>query len=91
MLLSLLRVQDNNILPKWFEEITGLRVEFLVDGDLHIPSQSPGAISIYGWRYQARHYCAYATGLPCLFHLRTPSFTLQLKLLQPCVSFWEIN
>ena len=23
-------------------------------------------ISIYGWRYQARHYCVYANGLPCL-------------------------
>ena len=31
------------------------------------------AISIYEWRYQARHYCTYANGLPCLFHLGSAS------------------
>ena len=83
MLLSLLRVQDNNILPKWYEETTGLCF-----GDLHIPSQRTCS---YGWRYHARHYCPNANGLPCLFRLRAPSFTLQLKLLHPCLSFWETN
>ena len=49
------------------------------------------AISIYGQRYHARHYCAYANGLRCLFCLRAPPFTLQLKLLHPCVTFWVKN
>ena len=44
-------------------------------------------ISIYGWKYQVRHYCAYANGLKCLLRLRAPLFTLQLKLLHPAVSF----
>ena len=51
----------------------------------------PAAIPIYGWRYQARHYCAYANGLPCLFCLRAPPFTLQIKLLHTCVSFLGTN
>ena len=46
------------------------------------------AISICGWRYQARHYCAYANGLSCLFCLRTTPFTLQIKLLHLCVNFF---
>ena len=37
MLLSLLRVQDNNILPRWCEETTGLCCDCPEDGDLHIP------------------------------------------------------
>ena len=40
MLLSVLRVQDNNILAKWYEETTGICFECLEDGDMHIPSQS---------------------------------------------------
>ena len=47
------------------------------------------AISSYGWRFQARHYCAYANGLSCLIRLRGPSFTLQLKILHPCLSLYE--
>ena len=39
MLLSLLRVQDNNILPKWYEETTGPCFDCPEDGDLHIPYQ----------------------------------------------------
>ena len=35
------------------------------------------AIFIYEWRYQARHYCAYAYGLPYLFRLRALPFTSQ--------------
>ena len=66
-----------------------LTVQRMVTCTYHL--NPPAAISIYGWRYQARHYCAYANGLPCLFCLRAPPFTLQLKLLQPCVSFWETN
>ena len=50
MLLSLLNLQDNNILQKWYEETTGLCFDFPEDGDLYISSQSPAAISIYGWR-----------------------------------------
>ena len=48
-------------------------------------------ISIYGRRYQARHYCACANRLLCMPRLRASSLTLQLKLLHPCVSFREIN
>ena len=94
MVFSLLRVQDNNILPKWYGEITGLCFDCPEDGDLHIPSYHlslPAAISIYGWRYQARHYCAYANGLSCLFWLRAAPFTLQIKLLHPCVNFLGTN
>ena len=39
MLLSLLRVQVNNILPKWYEETTGICFDSPEHGDLHIPSQ----------------------------------------------------
>ena len=39
MLLSLLRVQDNNILLKGYEETTGLCFDSPEDVDLHIPSQ----------------------------------------------------
>ena len=66
-----------------------LTVQLMVTCTYHL--NPPAAISIYGWRYQARHYCAYANGLPCLFCLRAPSFTLQIKLLHPCVSFWGTN
>ena len=52
---------------------------------------SPAAFSVYGWRYHARCYCTYANGFPCLFCLRTPLFTLHLKLLHPCVTFLETN
>ena len=89
MLLSLLRVQDNNIVPKWYEETTWLCFDCLEDGDLHIPSQ-PTCSHFYEWRYQARH-CAYANGVSCFFRLRTPFFTLQVKLLHSCVTFWETN
>ena len=40
MLLSLLRVQDNSILPKWYEETTGHCFDCLEDGDLHMTSQT---------------------------------------------------
>ena len=39
MLLSLLRVQDNNILPKWYEETTRLYFVCPEDGDQRMPSQ----------------------------------------------------
>ena len=51
----------------------------------------PAAISIYGCKYHARHYCAYANGLPCLFCLIATPITLQITLLHPCVSFWGTN
>ena len=88
MLLSLLKVQGNNILPKWYEETIGLCIDRPEDGDLHTPSQPTCS---HGWRCQARHYCAHANGLACLFRLRAPPFTSQLKLLHPCLSFWETN
>ena len=91
MLLSLQRVQDSIILPKWYEETAGLCFDCpeMVTCTYHL--NPPAAISIYGRRYQARHYCPYANGLPCLFGLRIPPFTLQLKLLHTCVSLGEIN
>ena len=89
MLPSLLRVQDNNILPKWYEETIGLYFDCSENGDLHHHLNPSATISIYGWRYQARQYRTYANGLPCLFRLKVPPFTLQLKLLHPCVSFFE--
>ena len=64
-----------------------LTVQWMVSCTYHL--NPPAAISIYGWRYQARHYCAYANGLSCLFCLRAPSFNLQIKLLPPCVNLWE--
>ena len=82
MLFSLLSVQDSNILPKCYEEATGLCTYYL---------NPPPAIFIYGWRFQGRHNCAYANRLSCLFHLRAPTFTLQRKLLHPCVIFWEAS
>ena len=87
MLLSLLRVQENNIVPKWYKTLLGfvLAVQKMVPCSYHL--NPPAAISIYGWRYQARPYCTYANWLPCLFCL----FILQLKLLHSCVSFWETN
>ena len=92
MLLSLLRVQDNIIscqtCPKRLQGFV-LTVQRIVTCTYHL--SPPAAISIYGWRYQARHYCAYANGLPCLFCLRAPPFTLQIKLLHPCVSFLGTN
>ena len=66
-----------------------LTVQRMVTCTYHL--NPPAAISIYGWRYQARHYCAYANGLPCLFCLRAPPFTLQIKLLDPSVSFLGTN
>ena len=84
MLLSLLKVQGNNILPKWYEETIGLCIDRPEDGDLHTPSQPTCS---HGWRCQARHYCAHANGLACLFRLRAPPFTSQLKLLHLCLSF----
>ena len=66
-----------------------LTVQRMVNCKYHL--NPPAAIFIYGWRYQARHYCAYDNGLPYLFCLRAPPFTLQLKLLHPYVSFWVTN
>ena len=90
MPLSLLRVQDH-ILPNALKRLQGfvLTVQRMVTCTYHLTL--PAAISIYGWRYQARHYCPCANGLLCLFCLRAPTFTLQLKLLHPCVSFREMN
>ena len=51
----------------------------------------PAAISINGWKYQPRHYCAYANGLPFLFCQRVLPFTLNIKLLNPRVNFWRTN
>ena len=48
MLLSLLMVEDNNILPKWYVEITGLCFDCPEDADLHIPSQ-PTCSHFYLW------------------------------------------
>ena len=56
-----------------------LTVQRMVTHTYHL--NPPAAISIDGWRNQARHYCAYANGLPCLFCLRASLFTLQIKLL----------
>ena len=66
-----------------------LTVQRMVTCTYHL--NPPAAISIYGWRYQARHYCAYANGLPCLFCLRAPPFTLNIKLLNPRVNFRRTN
>ena len=91
MLLSLLRVQDNNIVPKWYEETTWLCFDCLEDGDLDILSQ-PTCSHFYLWvEVPARHYCTCANGVSCLFRLRTPLLTLQVKLLHSCVTFWETN
>ena len=91
MLISLLSVQDNIILAKWYKETAGLCFDCPEDRTCTYHLKLPTAISFYGWRYQAKHYCVCANALPCLFHLRAPPFTLQLKLLHPCVRFWEIN
>ena len=91
LFLSLLRVQDNNILPKWYEETSGLCFDCPEDGDMHISSQPTCSHFYFGWRYQTRHYCAYANGLPSLFCLRSPPFTLQIKLIHTCVSFLGTN
>ena len=48
LLLSLLRVQDNNILPKWYEETTALCFDCPEDGDLNVPSQ-PTDSHFYLW------------------------------------------
>ena len=48
MFLYLLRVQENNILPQWYEETTGLCFDCPEDGDLHIPSQ-PTCSHFYLW------------------------------------------
>ena len=66
-----------------------LTVQRIVTCTYHL--NLPTNISIYGWSYQARHYSAYANWLPCLFRLLAPPFTLQPKLLYPCISFWETN
>ena len=66
-----------------------LTVQRMVTCTYHL--NPPAAISIFGWRCQARQYCVYANGLPCLFHVRAPLFTLQLKLLHPSVNFWVTN
>ena len=90
MLLSLLRVQDNVILPIWYEETTRLfvlTVQWMVTCTYHL--SLPAAISIYGWRYQARFYCAYTNGLSCFFRLRARPFTNYFILV--CVSLWETN
>ena len=91
MLLSLLRVQDHNILPKWYEETARLCFDCPEDVDLHIPSQHPCSYFYLWMEYQARNYCAYANGLPCLFRLRAQPLTLQLKLLHPSESLWNTN
>ena len=39
-LLRVQRVQDNIILPKWYEEATGLCFDCPVASDLQIPSQT---------------------------------------------------
>ena len=39
ILLSLLRMQDNIILPKWYEYTSGICFDCPDDGDLHIPSE----------------------------------------------------
>ena len=55
MLLSLLiRVQDNKILPKWYEETTGLCF------DLHRPSQ-PTCSHFYLWVQVPGHLIIYCT------------------------------
>ena len=91
MLLSLLRVQDNNILPKWHEETKGLYFDGPEDGDLHIPSQ-PTCNHFYLWvEVPGQTLLCSANGLRCLFCLRAPPFTLRLKLFHLCVSFWETN
>ena len=39
ILLSLLRMQDNIILPKWYEDTSGICFDCPDDGGLHIPSE----------------------------------------------------
>ena len=38
--LSLLRLQDNTIEPKWYEDTTGLGFDCLEDDDMHTVFQS---------------------------------------------------
>ena len=38
MFLSLLRLQDNIILPKWYEEATDFSFNYPQDAELHVPS-----------------------------------------------------
>ena len=66
-----------------------LTVQRMVTSTYHL--NPPAAIFIYGWRYQARHYCAYANWLPWFFCLRAPPFTLQIKLIHSFVSFLGTN
>ena len=75
LLLSLLRVQGNNILPRWYEETPGLCFDCPEDNSCTSHLNPPAVISIYGWRYQARHYCAYANGLLVLPEGTTFYFT----------------
>ena len=48
MILPLLRVQGNNILPKWYEETKVLCFDYPADGDLHTPTQ-PICSHFYLW------------------------------------------
>ena len=48
MLASLLKVQDNIILLKWYEETTGQCFDYPEDDDLHIPSL-PTCSHFYLW------------------------------------------
>ena len=92
MLFSLLRVEDNKLSSqnrlKRLQNFVLISQRMVVTCTYHL---SPNAtISIYGWRYQARHHhCAYGNGLPCFFCLRWLPFTLQVKYLRVCVSSWE--
>ena len=63
-------------------------VQRMANCTYQLPSQPMCSHFYYGWRYQARHYCVYANGLSCLFHLRKPPFILQLNLikLQECIA-----
>ena len=82
LLLSLLRDRScQNVMkrPQGFV----FTVQRMVTCTYHL--NLPAAISIYWWKHQARHYCAYANRRSCLFCLRAPHFTL----LHSCVSFFR--
>ena len=88
---SLLKVKTIKYWQNGMKRLQGfvLTVRMIVTCKYH--PNPPAAISIYGCKYHAIHYCAYANGLPCLFCLIATPITLQITLLHPCVSFWGIN
>ena len=92
MLVSLLSVEDNNILPKWYEETTGLCFDCPDDGDLHISSQPTCSLFPFmGVGTRLGIIVHMLMGCHTFFCLSAPPITLQITLLHPCVSFWGTN